>query len=138
MIISIPCWSRYLWCCQSRHTIRYEPIVEGEAPMFTNMCLQTEIFKYSNLIKTKKKSSKQKTRKLSIYFWSNITEGGKWMRTFLSFVFVSVLNGTWGIEFSCGTVNCCLIEMSNIPSQNPIFPFIVDISTHQMNRMQGS
>ena len=45
------------------------------------------------------------------------------MRTFLSFVFVSVLNGTWGIEFSCGTVNCCLIEMSNIPSQYDDYPF---------------
>merc|ERR1712192_38059 len=44
-------------------TIRYETIVEGKAPMFTNMCLQAEIFKYSNLIKTKKKfkTENQKT-----------------------------------------------------------------------------
>ena len=101
--------------------------------MFTNMCFQAEIFKYSNLIKTKK-NSKHKTRKLSIF----LIRYYRWREYFWVLFFVSVLNGTWGVEFSCETVNCCLIEMSNIPSQNPGLPFIVESSTHQMNRMQGN
>ena len=96
------------------------------------MCLQAEIFKYSNLIKTKK-NSKHKTRKLSIF----LIRYYRWREYFWVLFFVSVLNGTWGVEFSCETVNCCLIEMSNIPSQNPVFQFVMESWTHQMNRMQG-
>ena len=36
--------------------------------MFTNMCLQTEIFKYSNLIKTKKKIIKTENQKTFYIF----------------------------------------------------------------------
>ena len=92
------------------------------------ICVQADIFKYSNLIKTKKIMKTENQKSFYLYFWSNITERGKWMRKFLSFVFVSVLKGTWGIEFSCGTVNCCLIEMSNIPSQHKIRCFLFQLS----------
>jgi len=54
-------------------TIRYETIVEGEAPMFTNMCLQTEIFKYSNLIKTKKNHQNRKPENF-LYIFDQILQ----------------------------------------------------------------
>jgi len=63
--------------------------------MYTDMCIQTEIFKYSNLIKTKKNHQNKKTGKfLSIFL----------IKYYRDEFFVSVLNVTWGIEFSCGTV----------------------------------
>ena len=70
--------------------------------VYTNMCVQTEIFKYSNLIKTKKNHQNRKTGKfLSIFLIKYYRD--EWENFWVLF-FVSVLNVTWGIEFSCGTV----------------------------------
>ena len=45
----------------------WKPSTNGYKCVYIRICVQTDIFKYSNLIKTKKKSSKPKTRKLSIF-----------------------------------------------------------------------
>ena len=57
--------------------------------------VQAVIFKYSNLIKTKKNHQNEKPENF-LYFWSDIVGRGK--GKFLSFVFVSVLNETWEIN----------------------------------------
>ena len=76
------------------------------------ICVQTDIFKYSNLIKTKKifKTENQKT----FYIFDQILQKADEWEDFWVLFFVSVLNETRGRQFSCATVNCCLIEMSNI------------------------
>ena len=77
------------------------------------ICVQTDIFKYSNLIKTKKKIFKTENQKTFYIFDQILQKADEWEDFWVLF-FVSVLNETRGRQFSCATVNCCLIEMSNI------------------------